>query len=345
MEAEESLSRRNEFDANLIYGVRAFNQATGRDKHLTARKRVETSDALIDPATGRVRTELTRGRVCPLCGWSVATELFVKGGFPHVRCDACRMVYVSPAMREERLHSIYQDEDSYTRVLVNETQRVMDRKRFEYGLDIIEPAAPGRRDLLDVGCGPGTFLEVARARGWSVTGIEWNRWCVQRLRGLGIEVVESALHESGLRPGSMTCVTAWSVLEHVLNPRQFLADVRGVLCDGGVLALMVPNIESLLVRILHEHAATFCGTMHVNFFGPSTLQMMLEQTGYEVVRCETFLTELGTINNFLAFEDPYFGDAASLIEEVTPAWIHHRKMGSQLFAVARARRASSGETT
>jgi SAM-dependent methyltransferase len=219
---------------------------------------------------------------------------------------------------------------------MNETQQVMDRKRYAYGLDVVGQIAPSRHALLDIGCGPGTFLEVARERGWGVTGLEWNSWCVRRVRSMGIDVVEVPIEQTGFQAGSFSCVSAWSVLEHVLNPAAFLQRIHRVLCDGGALLVMVPNIESLLVRVLHERAATFCGEMHVNFFSADTLRQMLERCGFEVVICETFLTELGTVNNYLSFEDPYFGEAASVLDAVTPAWIHEKLMGSQLFAVARA---------
>ena len=335
MTPDESLRRRNAFDANLVYGVRAFNEATGRDVHLAARKRKESRSDHVDPATGLVRQDLSFERACPLCGAKESTVLFMKGGFPHQRCAACNMVYVSPALREERLHSLYQGEDSYTRVLMNETQQQMDRKRFDYGLDRVEQHVPKPRRILDVGCGPGTFLEVAREREWDVAGIEFNSWCVQRLGELGIEVFDVPIERAQIEPGSFSCVSAWSLIEHVLDPMRLFAEFRRVLSDGGVLMLMVPNIDSLLVRVMHEKAATFCGEMHVNFFSPQTLREALRRSGFETLVCETFLTEIGTVNNHLSFEDPYLGDAPPLLEAMTPAWIHNNLMGSQLFAVAR----------
>jgi hypothetical protein len=49
---------------------------------------------------------------------------------------------------------------------------------------------------------------------------------------------------------------------------------------------------------------------------------------------ETVITELGTINNHLAFEDAYTGSADPFHPGLTPAMIHERLWGSRLLAVA-----------
>ena len=114
MTPDERLSRKNEFDGNLVFGVGQFNRQTGRDKHL-AGVNAGRREQFVDPATGVLRTDLTRPRDCPVCGADHSRELFVKEGFPHRRCLECGMVYVAPVLREERLHSHYLGEESYTR--------------------------------------------------------------------------------------------------------------------------------------------------------------------------------------------------------------------------------------
>lgn len=333
MTPEERLGRKNDFDGNLLLGVGRFNRQTGRDKHL-AGVNAGRREQFADPATGLLRSDLGRPRVCPLCAADRPQRLFVKEGFPHNRCADCGMIYVAPVLREERLHSHYLGEDSYTRVLMNETQMEMDRRKFHYGLDLIESFVPGKGRLLDVGCGPGVFLEVARERGWRVEGLEFNAWCVERVRGLGIPVFDSPLETADLTAGAYQCVTLWTVLEHIVEPRGFLESIRRLVSPQGVLLVLVPNVESLAIRILHEKAVTFSGDSHVNHFGPATLARLLETSGFAVADCETLLTEIGTINNYLNFEDPYFGDAQRVLDVITPEYIHRERLGYLLQTIA-----------
>jgi len=335
MTPDERLRRKNEFDGNLVLGVGRFNRQTGRDKHL-AGVSAGRREQFVDPATGLLRSDLSRPRACPLCTADRPRLLFVKDGFRHNRCTECGMTYVAPVLREERLHSHYLGEESYTRVLMNEIQMEMDRRKFRYGLDLIESFVPGKGRLLDVGCGPGVFLEVAAERGWRVEGLEFNAWCVERVRRLGIPVVDAPLEQADLPPGAFQCVTLWTVLEHIVEPRPFLQSIRRLVAPDGVLLVLVPNVDSLAILVLHEKAVTFSGDSHVNHFSAATLTRLLESSGFAVADCETLLTEVGTINNYLSFEEPYFGDAPSVLDFLTPAYLHDHRLGYLLQVIAGA---------
>ena len=52
------------------------------------------------------------------------------------------------------------------------------------------------------------------------------------------------------------------------EPREFLREVRRLLKPGGATYLIVPNVDSLALRVLHEQAATFDGRNHLLYFSP-----------------------------------------------------------------------------
>jgi SAM-dependent methyltransferase len=333
MSGAERLRRKNAFDGSLVMGARKFNLATGRDSHLRAREAIKQE--YLDPATGSLRAELVSARACPLCSATESVNVFVKDGFPHVRCTACSMVYVNPVVAQERLRANYEGETTYTKVLTSGPNIALDRKRFEYALDVLAEHLPTAGKLLDVGCGPGTFLGVARERGWEVVGVEFNARCVTMLREAGIEVIDMPLEDARLPPESHACIALWDVLEHITEPRPFLATLRGLLPAGGMLMVEVPQLGSLVSRLLHERSNTFAGDSHINFFTAATLSKLLEDQGFDLLELETLITELGAIHNYLSFEDPYFGAASAAIDCITPEFIHEHLMGSRLFAIAR----------
>ena len=330
----EQLEAKNAFDGSLVFGTRSFNQRTGRDRHLDHRQRVR--NFFLEEATGQLREDMAQLRSCPLCSSGEHRDIFVKDGFPHVRCTSCGMVYVTPMLREEALLKFYEEESSWTEVLFSTEQVELDQKKFKYGLDLIQGYGPAG-ELLDVGCGPGFFLEAARERGWQVAGMEMNQRCVERLQGLDIPVHTESLEEAVLPEAAFDCVTMWEVLEHLREPRAALAQIHRLLRPRGMLLICVPNFGSLVNRILHEKAETFSGYAHINFFTVETLSHMQEKASFEVLEKETIITELGTIDNYLNFEHPYLGEGKTVMPHLTPQYIHEHMLGSRLLTVARAK--------
>ena len=329
--SQERLDAKNAFDGSLVYGTGNFNRRTGRDRHLDQRQRVR--NFFVDEESGKLRSDICEARPCPSCDTTDLSVLFIKDGFPHVRCSTCGLVYVAPIINEEAVMKFHETESSWTEVLFSDEQVDLDVRKFVYGLDLIEEHCSGGR-ILDIGCGPGFFLQEARKRGWLVEGMEMNERCVERLQQLDIAVCTAPLEHSNLEPGSYDAVAMWEVLEHLRHPRQALEMVYQLLKPGGVLLVCVPNFASLVNRIMHEKGGTFAGYSHVNFFEAPTLKQIQEERGFAVVEMETVITELGTINNYLSFADPYLDSSEAALPLLTPSYIHENLLGSRLLSLA-----------
>jgi hypothetical protein len=86
-----------------------------------------------------------------------------------------------------------------------------------------------------------------------------------------------------------------------------LSQIAALLKPGGALFVIVPNVESLACRILHERAATFDGRNHLVYFSPRTLAVMLDAVGYDVVETHTRVASLDPILEWLSYHEPYSG--------------------------------------
>ena len=142
MDKDEQLKRKNAFDGQLRYGA-DFERMTGRVEHL-ARIEKEKSKYLDD--SGNLKPELVTGRPCPVCGTFPCSLVFIKEGFPHVKCQNCGMTYVNKVLKE----NIYAAPSSYSEVLRNPVQQEMDELKHQYLLDRIEEFYEGKGRLLDV---------------------------------------------------------------------------------------------------------------------------------------------------------------------------------------------------
>ncbi len=113
-----------------------------------------------------------------------------------------------------------------------------------------DPLAPGRGELLDIGCGTGNFLAAAQSAGYTVSGTELDRnaanFAKEKLglpRVLGLTIAEFAEKYPGEQ---FDAVTFFEVLEHQAAPVEFLQKVKTCVRPRGYIALSVPNRERWL---------------------------------------------------------------------------------------------------
>lgn len=104
------------------------------------------------------------------------------------------------------------------------------------------------RKILEVGCGPGFFVEKATKKlgECSVKGIELSDSTVQRALQRNLPVERVDLRELAARGEVFDAVCGFQVLEHVSQPCELIKAMVQVLAPGGKLMLCVPNKDSFL---------------------------------------------------------------------------------------------------
>lgn len=304
----------------------SLDKETGRDRYFAAKER--ELEELVDPATGLVSDRFARVIACPLCAGDSHTILFVKRGYPIVRCDDCALVFANPQVDESLVLAEYRAEgaranDLWVDVLLSERQLELDREKFEEILDELEPYR-GEGKLLDIGTSIGLFPRLAIDRGWDATGNEFGERAREVARErFGLDVTDAPLDAMDVEAASFDVVTLNSVLEHVNEPRRMLSQVHSLLKPRGALFAIVPNVESLACRVLHDRAATFDGRNHLVYFSPRTLTSMLDAEGFEAVETHTRVAALDPVLEWLAYDEPYSG--ADTSDDPLAAQIRERR--------------------
>ncbi len=117
------------------------------------------------------------------------------------------------------------------------------------------PHFRGVREVLDIGCGRGEFLEVMREHGIAAVGIDLSPasvdYCVSK--GLRAEVADLFAYLEAMPDYSLAAISCSQVIEH-LPPDRLPAMLR--LCAaklerGGLIALETPNPECLAIFASH----------------------------------------------------------------------------------------------
>ena len=100
--------------------------------------------------------------------------------------------------------------------------------------------ARGLGGVLEVGCGPGHFLDRLSTVTDDVAGVEFNASALNVARARGHKVVES-LGALDRAKGSFDAVFSFHVLEHVRDPLEFLREISSWVKPGGMVCVSLPN--------------------------------------------------------------------------------------------------------
>lgn len=182
---------------------------------------------------------------------------------------------------------------------------------------------PGR--LLDIGCGNGRLLHLAKQAGWQVKGIELSTETADRVgQVLGVPVVAANFLEMSPAPedaGSYDLVCLRHVLEHLPDSRLAMARIRELLRTEGKALFEMPNIEAwdkrfkrwLVGRKLHErrYAADFVPG-HCNEFSRRSFEYLARETGFVLLRWETYSKK--RLGNLLYNHVPIGNKARALVQ-------------------------------
>jgi 2-polyprenyl-3-methyl-5-hydroxy-6-metoxy-1,4-benzoquinol methylase len=229
---------------------------------------------------------------CGLCGASEHRVKFQDGPFSVVTCERCQLTYVTPRLTDASLIEDVYDEGYWSSSSASQRGYTDYRadaplylKTYRRRLAVVRRhfAQPGR--VLDVGCAAGYFLDVMRAEGWDVLGVEPSDAIrAQAVERLGPASVRSGLlHEQDLEPGSFDLITLWDVLEHIPEPVAALTHARTLLTPGGKLLIETQNVDSLAARVLGTRWQHYKHLEHIYHFNEKTLDDVLTRAGYRVL--------------------------------------------------------------
>ena len=144
----------------------------------------------------------------------------------------------------------------------------------------LEYCAPVGTRVLEVGCATGDFLEILRECGATAFGVEASPAAVETARARGFNV-ELGYPSSGHRLGNSPFdgFVTLNVLEHAVDPRDFLRGVKENLRPGAVGMVEVPSFERMLEQARYYDFIAD----HLSYFTADTLSLALRMTGFEVL--------------------------------------------------------------
>lgn len=141
------------------------------------------------------------------------------------------------------------------------------------------PRTPDSKNVLDVGCGGGEWLEIAQGASWNVFGVEPDPVSRKMAEAKGIKVWKS-IDEARKELPLLDYVTLSHVIEHVHDPVELLRSCHELLRPGAGIYVDTPNIEALGHQIFGRNWRGLETPRHLVLFGRNSLRRALEMTGF-----------------------------------------------------------------
>ncbi|MGB9643423.1 MAG: class I SAM-dependent methyltransferase [Candidatus Ratteibacteria bacterium] len=222
---------------------------------------------------------------CYLCG-NTGIET-IQNGVRHdntskvKKCDHCGLVFLFPLPDEKELNNYYaiQYRNEYHDPPAPE-RFVSDLPEAKIRLKRIKRYLNFDTSILEVGCGTGAFLSQVKPLVKKVVGIEVDEesrtWIQKNFK---IDVYSDIKKQDDKL--KFDIIVMFHVLEHLLNPVEYLSNPKKILKDNGRIFIEVPNINDALLSLynIDTFKKFYFQKAHLCYFSKETLTKVCEKAG------------------------------------------------------------------
>jgi SAM-dependent methyltransferase len=135
--------------------------------------------------------------------------------------------------------------ESFYREMASSTPLYYRSERWEYS--IARKLLQKEDEVLDIGCGRGFFLKSIEGTVKSGFGLEFSQYAIEN-KVTAYPIRAAMIQDIAKENTKFDVICSFQVLEHVVNPKEFIQGCLQVLKPGGKLVLSTPNFSSITAQ-------------------------------------------------------------------------------------------------
>ena len=262
---------------------------------------------------------------CPICNSTEFDHIITcndytvsQNPFNIIGCTQCSFRFTNPRPTNDNLPEFYKSinyisHSDTKKGFVSQVYHLVRKYTLNQKLKLLK-ANVAVGNLLDYGCGTGTFLKQANAKGWNSFGTEPDEGA-RELSNSNKKLAFGNKQELNAFDPLITfnAITLWHVLEHVTDLPETLEFFKQKLKPNGVLIIAVPNYNSFDAKHYKAHWAAYDLPRHLYHFEDKTISQLLAKYGFALhetypMKFDSFYVSMlsekylsGRINYFKAF--------------------------------------------
>lgn len=228
---------------------------------------------------------------CPACHGVQVGHVFDHQSLAYCRCSNCETLFISPAPSEAQHLQFLRTSRAmaFWRECLPESMKIGRRPmyldRLAYAQRAWEKFGTVPGDVLELGAGNGEFAEqlLGDDRIRNVVLLDAQ---ALKLNHPKVEIITDGFEALEKTQRKFDTVFAWEMIEHVLEPDNFLRVIGSVLKPGAPLILSTPNERSIETRKLGVNSSNILFD-HVRLYNPKSIRILLERNGFRVIEVVT----------------------------------------------------------
>ncbi len=235
---------------------------------------------------------------CPICDnnhiektLDVVDHFSSKETFPLFDCHHCRFRFTNNFPSENNIDRYYDSPDYIShsdsdKGIINKLYHIARKIMLKRKVRLVSAHTMKKPiRLLDMGCGTGYFLNAAKEKGVTVSGIEKNKIAREyAVNQFGLDV-KGASYFWEIKSESYNAITLWHVLEHLENLNESIDKIKNILTEDGVAIIAVPNFRSLDASFYKKNWAAYDVPRHLWHFSPESIENLLARHEMCITKC------------------------------------------------------------
>ena len=227
---------------------------------------------------------------CIVCGGNDFAPWGTKDGFPIVRCVGCDLLLVSPRLRADIRYQLYSPQYWAEHMRRYRLPTFWERLTVDYAaalkrVALLAEFATGRR-VVDIGCSNGALVRRAAEWGFEAYGLELTPEVAreaERLSGRPVFAGDLGAGTDALGGQRFDHATLFDLLEHIYDPRAFLANLREVIVPRGRVIVETFRTDCEDFRRLGIQHDDVKPVEHIYMYRERHVEQLLEQHGFHAI--------------------------------------------------------------